>query len=230
MLDKNRHKTVLVKILKEIYDDADLRNVLGFKGGTAAFLFYDLPRLSVDLDFDLLLVEKKEVVFNKLKKILPHFGKLLDATKKRYTIFFLLSYEKDNRKIKIEISKRPTISSFISKNYLGIPMLIMKKEDMFAGKLSALLTRQKFAARDLFDLWFYLSKEWEINEAVFKDKTGLILKEGIKQTIVKIKAIKKNHLLQGLGELLDEKQKGWVRDKLKEELLFLLKLYLDNLK
>jgi len=33
-----------------------------------------------------------------------------------------------------------------------------------------------------------------------------------------------------LGELLDEKQKNWVKDKLKEELLFQLKLYQETLK
>ena len=36
MFDKNRHKTILVKILKNIYSNKDLRNVLGFKGGTAS--------------------------------------------------------------------------------------------------------------------------------------------------------------------------------------------------
>jgi len=43
MLDKNRHKIIFVKILKEIYSDPTLRNILGFKGGTAAYLFYGLP-------------------------------------------------------------------------------------------------------------------------------------------------------------------------------------------
>lgn len=60
MFDKNKHKIILVKILKNIYSDKDLRNVLGFKGGTALFLFYGLPRISVDLDFNL-LDEKKNL-------------------------------------------------------------------------------------------------------------------------------------------------------------------------
>jgi len=67
MFDKNKHKKILVKILKDIYSDKDTRNVLGFKGGTALFLFYNLPRISVDLDFNLLEEEKKSLVFEKMK-------------------------------------------------------------------------------------------------------------------------------------------------------------------
>ena len=230
MLDKAQHKTILVKILKEIYSYPDLRYLLGFKGGTAAFLLYDLPRLSVDLDFDLLDENRKATVFEKLKKMLPQYGTVLETTEKRFTLFLLLSYKKGERKIKLEISKRPVKSSFELKNYLGIPMLVMKKDDMLAGKLSALLTRKKFAARDLFDLWYFLKNDWKIDEENLKNKTSMTLKLALKMAIKKVENVKKNQLLQGLGELLDDKQKNWVKEKLKEELLFQLKLYLETLK
>lgn len=229
MLDKNRHKTILIKILKEIYTDPDLRNILGFKGGTAAFLFYGLPRFSVDLDFDLLKRGEKEIVFAKLKKILPKVELLVEAVQKRYTLFFLMSYQKGERKIKVEISKRPSKSSFVVKSYLGIPILLMEKNDMAAGKMAALLIRKKFAARDLFDLWFFLKNDWKINEKVVKEKTGLSLKAALEKTIKKVKEIKKNQLLQGLGELLDEKQKPWVRENLQKETIFYLKYFLKEL-
>lgn len=48
------HKNMLLHILKDIYSDQVMGSIMGFKGGTAALLFYDLPRFSVDLDFDLL--------------------------------------------------------------------------------------------------------------------------------------------------------------------------------
>ena len=54
MLDTDRHKNILIKILKDIYTDNTIGPILGFKGGTAAYLFYDLPRFSVDIDFDLI--------------------------------------------------------------------------------------------------------------------------------------------------------------------------------
>lgn len=230
MFDKFRHKTILIKILKEIYSDPSLRNTLGFKGGTAALLFYDLPRMSVDLDFNLLDTEQESIVFEKVKKIASSFGNLIDATEKRYTLFFLLSYEKAERKIKIEISKRPLKSNFEVKNYLGIPVLVMKKEDMVAGKLSAFLTRKKFASRDLFDLWFFLKNDWDINEDFLKANTGFGLKKSLQTAVKKLNEVKPNQLLQGLGELLDEKQKSWVKNKLKKELLFYLKLKLKEIK
>jgi predicted nucleotidyltransferase component of viral defense system len=229
MFDINRHKIFLVKILKEIYSDPTLRNILGFKGGTAAYLFYELPRFSVDLDFDLLEGKKKDFVFTRLKEILPKVETLIESTKKRYTLFYLMSYEKGEIKIKIEISKRQCKNSFIVKSYLGIPILLMAKRDMAASKLAALLTRKKFAARDLFDLWFFLKNNWEIDEETVKEKTGLTLKTAILKAIERIKKIKKNQLLQGLGGLLDEKQKPWVKENLQREALFYLKYFLEEL-
>jgi len=43
---------------------------LGFKGGTAAHLFYGLGRFSVDLDFDLFNEDKETIIFEKTEKIL----------------------------------------------------------------------------------------------------------------------------------------------------------------
>lgn len=62
MLNKDLHRAVLVNTLSVIYSDSQIRTLLGFKGGTAAVLFYNLPRFSVDLDFDLLDASKKELV------------------------------------------------------------------------------------------------------------------------------------------------------------------------
>jgi len=59
----------MTQVLKDIYTDADLAAYLGFKGGTALMLFYELPRFSVDLDFNLLQPEKNEIVYQKIRKI-----------------------------------------------------------------------------------------------------------------------------------------------------------------
>jgi len=230
MLDKGKHQSVMVNILREFYSDPKLRSILGFKGETAAFLFYELPRISVDLDFDILDEGKLPIVFEKVKKILTNFGELREATNKRYTLFFLLSYGKGERKIKVEISKRKSISSFEMKNYLGISVLVMKKEDMIAGKLAALLTRKRFAARDLFDLWFFLKQGWEINEKKVKENTNLSLVQALRKAIKIVQQVPENRILNGLGELLDSKQKQGVREKLKEDLIFQIRLYLKTRK
>jgi hypothetical protein len=228
MFDKNKHKTILVKILKDIYSDKDLRNILGFKGGTALFLFHGLPRISVDLDFNLLEEEKKSLVFEKLKNILSKFGKIVETKEKRYTLFFLISYGKSERKIKVEVSKRKIPTAYEVKDYLGISILVAKKECLAAGKLSAFLTRRKLASRDLFDLWFILEKNWPFDENLLKFQTNLSLKKALKEALKKVKEIKTNQLLQGIGELIEEKDKNWIKNNLKKELIFLLNLYLKN--
>lgn len=230
MLNINLHRNVFVMILREIYSDTLLRTALGFKGGTAATLFYELPRFSVDLDFDLLVPEKKEAVLVRLKEILSRFGELKEAREKRYTLFFLLSYKAGERNLKVEISKRPIPCEFNPRSYLGVPMLVMKKEDMAAAKLAALLTRKKFASRDLFDLWFFLKNNWEIDKTVLKKETGLSLAQALKKAETIVAMVKKTELLAGLGEVLENKRKVWVKDKLKDELIFLLKLYQKSIK
>ena len=61
MVDINRHRFFLVQILKDIYTDLELANCLGFKGGNALMFLYDLPRFSVDLDFNLLDFSKTDI-------------------------------------------------------------------------------------------------------------------------------------------------------------------------
>ena len=228
MLDQTKHRVTLIDILKSIYGDPDLRTILGFKGGTAAMLFYDLPRLSVDLDFDLLDAGKKELVFKKMKALLIQHGVLRQAVEKRYTLFFLISYEREEHTIKVEISKRKGASGFEPKGYLGVIALVMKPEDMIAGKLSALLTRRKFAPRDVFDVWFFLKNRWSINETVLTENTGLTLRKALELAIKKVNEIEKAQVLHGLGVLLDEKQKAWVREKLINETVFYLSDYMHR--
>ena len=223
-MNKTKHRNKLLEILKDIYNDPELRTTLGFKGGTAAMLFYDLPRLSVDLDFNLLKLGKEDQVFEKVKGILEKHGELREARKKRYTLFFLISYEWGEVNIKVEISRRESFSGFEPKNYMGITMLVMKQADMAAGKLSAIITRKKPAMRDVFDSWFFLENHWPVNEKVFEQKTGMSLEKGLKIIIKQIEGIRRNEILQGLGELITEGQKNWAREKLVEETVFQLRL------
>jgi predicted nucleotidyltransferase component of viral defense system len=229
MVNIDLHRNNLITILRQIYSDPTLRTVLGFKGGTAAMLFYELPRFSVDLDFDLLDPNKKEEVLKKLKEILPQFGVVSEAQDKKYTLFFLIRYQTGERTLKVEISKRSVRSEYSIQRYLGVSMLVMKQEDMAAGKLAAFLTRKKFASRDLFDLWFFLKNNWRIDEEVLKNLTGLSLSRALQKAYELVASVKKTELLAGLGDLLDNKQKAFVKDKLQSDLLFLIKLYSSNI-
>ena len=51
------------------------------------------------------------------------------------------------------------------------------------------------------------------------------LTEALGNARVRVSSVKKTELLSGLGELIGEDQKKWVRENLQNDLLFLLKLY-----
>ena len=69
-LDIAIHRNTLIHLLKDLYSDATVGPFLGFKGGTAAYLFYNLPRFSVDLDFDLLDETQQDAIFERVQTIL----------------------------------------------------------------------------------------------------------------------------------------------------------------
>ena len=229
MLNKEKYQLIMAQILKDIYSDVSLASLLGFKGGTAAFMFYDLPRFSVDLDFDLLddSEENRNLVFKKVRDIVARYGEIKDEQQKFATIFFALSYEAGAHQIKVEINSRKTGASFEMKNYFGTPILTSAKSSMFSAKLVALLNRKKFAARDLFDIYFFLKNNWDTDEKVFAAYDITSEKEYVKKCVAFIENVPENTLLKDLGELIDEKQKAFVRTKIKNETIFLLRARWD---
>lgn len=229
MLEIQRHKLFLVQILKEIYSDISIASLLGFKGGTAAYLFYNLPRFSVDLDFNLLDINKEDVVIQAMREILTNAGKIKDQSEKKATIFYLLSYDEKSHNIKVEISKRTFSEFYEVKNYLGISMLIIRKEDMLAHKLVALSERKSPANRDYFDLWFFMKNNWDIRKEIVELRTGMDINKYLRKCIEKVQEVDEKHILQGLGEVLDAELKNWVKNNLKKDLLFHLNFYLENI-
>jgi len=92
----------------------------------------------------------------------------------------------------------------------------------------ALLERKNIANRDLFDLWYFMKNHWTVNRELVEVRTKEKFKSYLRECIVRIKKVNEKYILQGLGEVLDNKQKEWVRKNLKEELIFLMKYYLNN--
>ncbi|MBU4369788.1 nucleotidyl transferase AbiEii/AbiGii toxin family protein, partial [Patescibacteria group bacterium] len=222
-LDINKHKNIFIKILKNIYTDNSLGPLLGFKGGTAAYLFYNLGRFSVDLDFDLLEQEKEDYVFEKIEKIISAYGHIKTKRKKHYTLFFELSYANEDHNIKVEINRRNFGSHYEVKSYFGIPMKVMVREDMFANKLVAMYERLERTNRDIFDVWFFLQNNWPINKELIKKRVNRSFKEFLSKCVEKLEKLPERSILAGIGELLDEKQKAWAKKHLKKDVVFLLK-------
>lgn len=231
MLNKEKHQLIMGKILRDIYTDVSIAPFLGLKGGTCAYLFYDMPRFSVDLDFDFLPDKEidQKIIFDKLIKIIDVYGQIKDRYIKRFTIFALLSYDGQDRNIKLEISTRDTIADlrkhYTLKEYLGISMLAAKKEYLFSSKLAALTLRSKTAMRDVYDIYYFAKNNWDIDKEVIELQTKKTFARHISDCIVLAGSIKENQIVRELGELLNKKEKDWAKKHLKEEVLFLLKNY-----
>ena len=94
------------------------------------------------MDFDLLDLSKEHQVFERVKKILEEYGTIKDAREKRFSLFFLLSYNdklQNAYNIKVEINRRNFGSKYEVKSYLGIAMKVMVPEDMVAHKMVAII-------------------------------------------------------------------------------------------
>ena len=104
----------------------------------------------------------------------------------------------------------------------------MIKEDMVAHKLCAMYERIGKTNRDIFDVYFFLKDNWPVNKQIVENRTGVTYKEFLQKNIELLEKTTDRNILSGMGELLDEKQKAWVKSKLRAETVFLLKLVLDN--
>jgi len=225
MIDINRHKFFMVQILKDIYTDIVLANCLGFKGGTALMFFYDLPRFSVDLDFNLLCSQQETHVYDRVKKIILKYGKIYDEAMKYYGPLIVLDYGVGERKLKVEISNRVFNNHYETKNFLGINMKVMVLADMFAHKLCALLDRNTVTPRDIFDSWFFMQKQTPVNKDIIEFRMKIPFTEYLQKCIHQLMGMSDTGLLQGLGEILDPVMKKFVRTKLRTETINLLKFY-----
>ncbi|MFH1564736.1 MAG: nucleotidyl transferase AbiEii/AbiGii toxin family protein [bacterium] len=222
--DADRHKSVLIEILIDIVKY--LGNKAAFKGGTAAMMFYNLPRMSLDLDFDL-LGELTEEEIDTIKIIAKKHGAIKEFRDKRFTLFFLLDYEPNYPNIKIEFNKRLWKNNSCETVWLlGVEIKIADKKTMFSNKLVALSERRTLACRDLFDVYYFLKLNCPINEELIKERTGKSLKDFIiyiKRFI--IKNYNKKNILQGMGEILNESQKTWAKNHLISETIKELENY-----
>lgn len=223
MLDKQRHEQILKNILRDIYTTTDLEASLALKGGTCLYLFYNLDRFSIDLDFNLTAENFDDRL---ITAIVSKYLTIGDKFNKHFTWFWLGSYGKGEKKIKVEINKRDYPDKYLNKDFYGITIPTLSPECMFAHKLCAITDRKKLQNRDLYDAHFMFAKQFDINEQIIKIRTGKTVKEYFTFLAGFIeKNVKQNTILEGLGDLLNEEQKDHVKATLIRDLLFDLNSY-----
>ncbi len=227
-IDYPKHKNILLQILKDIFSDTSIAPFLGFKGGTAALMFYGLDRNSVDIDLDLLDEVKEREVFEKIQKIAAGYGKIIDSRIKRFNLITIISYDQKSQNIKIEVNRRNFGSKYELKTLLGIPMLVMTKDDMFANKLMAMYERIGKTSRDVYDVYFFATNLWPINKKLAEDRAKISLKDLLTKCVELLEKTDNRHILDGLGEMLSESKKDWARAKLRTDTIFLLKVIMEN--
>lgn len=187
--------------------------------------FHNLPRFSVDLDFNLINAYYEDQVYDAVRTILLKYGKIHDEAKKFYGSILVLDYGAGDRKLKVEISKRDFGDKYIIANLLGLNIKLMAKENMFAHKLCAMLDRNEITNRDIFDCWFYMENRTPINRKVVKQRMGKSLEAYLQDCIDRLNSMSDRGMLNGLGELMDEDMKKFVKTKLRKETIQLLEFY-----
>lgn len=142
-------------------------NKFVFKGGTALYKIYGLPRFSEDLDFSII----EDISLEEAEKIIKEI-----AENNNYFRIKSIKKTKDSLLIKISCAgiltryntlrvdinfKNKLLRGFDVKNYISdyidinpFSLRVLKVEEIIAEKIHAILNRGK--ARDLYDLFFLL--------------------------------------------------------------------------
>lgn len=174
----------LADLLKTIYDDEFLNDKLVMKGGTAInFIYFNTPRLSVDVDFNFVSGEPREDMLKsrqEIDKILTKIFTMNGYEMEKIQPYALLQYNLKYTntagnidRIKIEINFMERIPAFyiVEKkiSIFDIPEFKVRTytlEELFATKLRALFTRT--APRDMFDIYMLLKSGLKFDERALK--------------------------------------------------------------
>ena len=172
-----------------------------FYGGTALRILYGLDRFSEDLDFSLLASNPNFTLEEYFKNITEEFNLLgldIDISNKKkvkasavesaflkdnseWTFVNITDVKKDQIfpkvKIKIEVDRNPPLGFQCESVLLNRPYMFyvntMKIEDLYAGKMHALLFRKwgnNVKGRDWYDLLWYISNGYKFNLDHFKNR------------------------------------------------------------
>lgn len=210
MLNKEKHRVLIFKILKDIFN-SDIWPFLAFKWWTACYFLYWLDRFSTDLDFD--LIDTTKNIDEKLIEILRKYWKIKKGNK------IILSYWEDDINIKIDINRNVwENNNYEFVDFYWTTIKIQDKPTIFANKLVAFI--QRHTNRDIYDMYFFFNKMFKINEKLIVERTWNTKKELFLKIKNKLSKLPKNYkILDWLWEVLDNKQKNFVKNDLIKELL-----------
>ncbi len=216
LFERDKHKRYLTLLLIELAKAFSEK--IAFKGGTCAYFFYNLPRFSFDLDFDMIRAFKAADV-DRFREVMEKHGRAKDFYDKTNTLFCLFDYEKGHPNIKIELNKRVWKHNVYKLVwFMGVTISIANETTVLTNKLVALTDRKLAVSRDLFDIWYFLKSGFPVHDALVMERTGKDTRAYLTSAAVFIKkTYTPRNVLHGLGDALDEKQKVWAKDHLVSE-------------
>lgn len=184
---------------------------IAFKGGTALKLFYDLPRYSEDIDYDILPGTSAKDLLDIMRRLFKKKKwEITDETVKYYTILLELRFAGPERnfRLKIEISTREKELDTTILSLRGVPVLALEPSFLMTEKLLTFIDRQ--AGRDIFDAWFILKNAYPLNESMIKKAFGDQL--NFYQTILaKIEKADPKKIFRDTGKLLGHDYRNWIK-------------------
>jgi len=213
MLNTEKHRQIMYMILKDIFN-SNLWKYLAFKWWTNCYFLHWLDRFSTNLDFDLL--KNLENIDDEIILILKKYWSVKKWKK------IILSYWEQDINIKIDISRNIwNNNTYEIVNFYWTNIKVQDKSTIFANKLVALIERN--TNRDIYDVYFMFKNIFDINYKVIYERTGLDLNDIFLKIKSKLEKLPKNYkILDGLWEVLNEKQKFFVKHNLVKELISIL--------
>lgn len=206
--------------LSYLYQEKSASEIF-FKGGTALRLLFGSPRFSEDLDFstnynDLEITKLLKKIEEKINKELPSLT-IKSLHKGKEGIRFRITYRQDNFKypfsIRLDFHRQKSIvNTQVSTLTTQFPIMIFPQivhlsgEGILIEKFEALDSRNK--GRDIFDIWFLLSR-------------GIHTKKLKGKIIKNLKLFPQAILEKDLGKFLPRSQKQIIPG-LKDETIKLL--------
>ena len=210
-----------IVFLSVLYGEKESQNVF-FKGGTAIRLLLNSVRFSEDLDFTTRLLDEKkianliaksvektclmipDVTFKRLKSIQGSYSGTLNYTSDEYKHPLNLHLDLSFREKPVASSESVLETLFPVSPY---PIVMhLSWTEILAEKIRALMTRSK--GRDLFDIWYLMSKGFEADIKLVNKKLELYGKKITKDEILeKIKSYDSERLRNDLNKYLPATQR-----------------------
>lgn len=231
MLNQTKHRDIMLNILQDLFL-CKYSTHFAFKGWTLCYFVYGLDRFSTDLDFDIIKnIDDENDFLQTISQIIGKYWTVKEQYNKLNTYFFLISYWEMEMNIKIEMNKRiRTANKYETINFFGVDVKVMEKSTIFANKLVALTDRNKVANRDFYDIYFFFRNWFSINESVITERTWKSLLEYLQYLLEFIWKTDTKNILHWLGEVLDDKQKLWVKNDLINQLKWLIEYKIKFIK